>query len=133
MLKSAKRTLYMLSGTLKGVFFVLIIFTVIGIVLYAQKLVGDLREESRDIVEFYAETIQRIGTSDIDSEALGWAFTNITERIDFPIILTDSQGNPTGWRGLNIETGDRSPEAIAEIKKLKIGRASCRERVYCEV
>ena len=118
MLKSAKRTLYMLSGTLKGVFFVLIIFTVIGIVLYAQKLVGDLREESRDIVEFYAETIQRIGTSDIDSEALGWAFTNITERIDFPIILTDSQGNPTGWRGLNIETGDRSPEAIAEIKKL---------------
>ncbi len=118
MFKSLKSTLYMLSGTLKGVFFVLMIFSVIAIILYAQKLVGDLREESRDIVEFYAMTIQRIGTSDIDSKALGWAFTNITERIDFPIIMTDSEGNPTGWRGLDLDPSDRSPETIAEVKKL---------------
>lgn len=118
MIASLKRTLYMLSGTLKGVFFILLICSVISIILYVQELVRGLREESRDIVEFYARTIERIATSDIDSKALGWAFTNINEKINFPVIMTDSEGQPTGWRGLDIDTEDKSPEAVAEVKKI---------------
>lgn len=134
MFKSFKRTLYMLSGTLKGVFFILIILSVIAILLYAQKLVNDLREESRDIVESYAMMVRRIGTSDdMDSNTLSWVFSNITGRIDFPIIMTDSTKNPTGWRGLDYETDDRSPETIAEIKKLMHQMGRQREPVVVKI
>ncbi|MBN1464326.1 HAMP domain-containing histidine kinase [candidate division KSB1 bacterium] len=113
-----KRTLYMLSGTLRGIFFILLTLCVVGIVLYAQDIVRELREESRDIVEFYAKTVERIATSDIDAKALGWAFTNINEKIDFPIIMTDPNGVPTGWRGLDIDPEDRSPHAMNEVNKI---------------
>ena len=121
MFKSLKSTLYRLSGTLRGAFFVLTIFSIIGIVLYVQTLVRDLREESRNIVEFYAMTIERLATSDIDSKALGWVSDNILGKIDFPIIMTDPTGEPTGWRGLGFELEDgRSPETIAKVKKIII-------------
>ncbi|NIA30120.1 MAG: hypothetical protein GWP06_09440, partial [Actinobacteria bacterium] len=55
-----RRTLYMMSGRLRGVFFVLIVVCILAMLIYTQHLVAELRKESRDIVEFYAQTIQRI-------------------------------------------------------------------------
>jgi hypothetical protein len=131
-MKSVKGMVYMLSGTLKGVFFVLIILSVIAILLYAQKLVNDLREESRNIVESYAGMIQRMGTTDMDPNTLSWAFTNITAQINFPIILTDSTKYPTGWRGLDYETTDRSEETVAALKKLMYQMGRQRDPVVVE-
>jgi hypothetical protein len=118
MIKWMKRTLYLMSGTLRGAFFVLIISCVFGIVFYTQQLVHDLRSESRDIVEFYALTIQRIATADVDAKALGWAFENITKRINFPLVLTQANGEPASWIGLDIPDEDRSPEKMREIKRI---------------
>ncbi len=132
-MKSLKGTVYMMSGTLKGVFFILIVLSVIAILLYAQKLVNDLREESRNIVESYAMMVHRIGTTDIDAKTLGWAFTNITDRIDFPIIMTDSTKNPTGWRGLDYDPGDHSPQTLAALKKLMHQMGRQREPVVVKV
>ena len=108
----------MLSGTLRGIFFIIIIACVIGIVLYTQQMVKELRAEARDIVEFYALTIQRIATADVDPEALGWVFENIVRRINFPLILAQPDGEPSSWIGLNIASDSRSPEAKKEIKKI---------------
>ncbi|MBN1560113.1 HAMP domain-containing histidine kinase [candidate division KSB1 bacterium] len=113
-----KRTIYLLSGRLRGAFFVLLTLSVVGILLYGQNIVRELRDESRDIVEFYVKTVEGIATADIDAKALGWAFTNINEKIDFPIIMTDPNGIPTGWRGLDIDSEDKSPQAIEEVKKI---------------
>ena len=118
MINSMKRTLYMLSGTLRGVFFIIIIACVIGIVLYTQQLVRELRAEARDIVEFYALTIQRIATADVDPKALGWVFENIVRRINFPLILTQPDGEPASWIGLDIPSDSRTPETQKEIKKI---------------
>ncbi|RPI02808.1 MAG: sensor histidine kinase [Calditrichaeota bacterium] len=118
MIKWMKRTLYLMSGTLRGAFFLLIILFVIGIVYYTQQLVRQLRSESRDIVEFYALTIQRIATADVDAKALGWAFENITQRINFPLILTQADGEPASWIGLDLPEESRSPEVIREVKRI---------------
>lgn len=118
MIKWMKRTLYLMSGTLRGAFFVLIMSCVFGIVFYTQQLVHDLRAESRDIVEFYAMTIQRIATADVDAKALGWAFENITKRINFPLVLTQANGEPASWIGLDIPDDARSPENMREIKRI---------------
>jgi len=116
--KSLKRTVYMLSGTLRGVFFIIIILGVIGIVMYTQQLVQQLRAEARDIVEFYALTIQRLANDDVDPKALGWAFENITRQINFPFIQTRADGEPTSWRGLHIAEEDHSPEALREVRRI---------------
>ncbi|MDZ7315779.1 MAG: HAMP domain-containing histidine kinase [candidate division KSB1 bacterium] len=118
MIGRLKQIIYLQSGTLRSAFFLAIVSCLLAIVLYTQKLVKDLRAESRQIVEFYAQTIQRIATADVDAKALGWAFENITRRITFPFVLTQADGEPASWINLNVPENDRSPEAIREVKKI---------------
>ncbi|MDZ7346370.1 MAG: hypothetical protein ONA69_06185, partial [candidate division KSB1 bacterium] len=102
MIGRLKQIIYLQSGTLRSAFFLAIVSCLLAIVLYTQKLVKDLRAESRQIVEFYAQTIQRIATADVDAKALGWAFENITRRITFPFVLTQADGEPASWINLNV-------------------------------
>ena len=115
---SVRRTLYMQSGTLRGIFFMLIILCILVIVLYTQTLVSDLRDEARGIVEFYAKTLQRIASEQIDSETLGWLFENITQKTNFPLILTDASGMPTSWIDINVPENDRSPETLEQVRNI---------------
>ena len=118
MIKTVKRSLYMESGTLRGVFFVIIIMSIIGIVLYTQTLVSDLRKETRNIVEFYAQTFQRIASADVDGRALNWVFENINKRTNFPLVLTQPDGEPFSWKGLTIPDSIRTPDAIRDVKRV---------------
>ena len=114
---SIRRTLYLMSGTLRGAFFIVIVVCLLGIIIYTQQLVADLRKDTRDIVEFYATTIQRVASEQLPPEALGWFFENVTQRTNFPLILTDPDGNPSSWEGLGIPETDKSPEALEQIHK----------------
>lgn len=108
----------MMSGTLRGAFFIIIILGIFAIIIYTQQLVRELRQESRDIIEFFASTIQRTGSDQMNYEALGWVFVNITQRTNFPLVLTDVNGEPATWKGLNVPDDDKSPETIKKVKKL---------------
>ena len=118
MLHSLKQKVYMKSATLRGAFYVLIIVCIIGIVLYTQQLVSELRSESRDIVEFYANTIQRVASNPMNSEALGWVFENITQRTNFPLILTNSEKEPSSWKGLAIKDSNRSKDTLEKVERI---------------
>ncbi|MDZ7724796.1 MAG: hypothetical protein U5R06_18825 [candidate division KSB1 bacterium] len=118
MLHSLRQKVYMKSARLRGVFYVLIIACIIGIVLYTQQLVSELRSESRDIVEFYANTIQRVASNPMNSEALGWVFENITQRTNFPLILTTAEKEPSSWKGLAIEETDHSTETLDKVRRM---------------
>lgn len=124
MLKGLRRKLYLMSGTLRGLFFVLIILCITGIVLYTQQLVSELRKESRNIVEFYANTIQRVASDPMNSEALGWVFENITQRTNFPLILANKNGEPSSWKGLGIPEENRTLENLARVREImkKMGK-----------
>lgn len=111
-----RRTLYMMSGTLRGVFFVILVICILAMLVYTQRLVDDLRQESRDIVEFYAQTIQRIASDNLSAETLSWLFENITQKTNFPLILTDADGNPSSWKGIGVPDTARSSAAIKEVQ-----------------
>ncbi|MBN1542352.1 HAMP domain-containing histidine kinase [candidate division KSB1 bacterium] len=115
---SVRKTLYLLSGTLKSLFFAAMVIIVIGFLLYTQNLVNDLRMESRDIVELHAQTIQKIASDVEADEGLGWFFENIIQKTNFPLILADTQGNPTSWIGLKVPENDYTPETLGQVRKL---------------
>ena len=123
---SVRKSLYMQSGTLRGVFFVIIILCILAMVLYTNKLVDDLREETREILEFYAQTYQHIAseTLSLDSETLSWFFINITQKTNFPLVLTDPQRNPNSWKDIGVPDNDRSPETLKQVRHIvdKLGK-----------
>jgi hypothetical protein len=57
---SLRQTIYLFSGTLRRIFFVVLLACVLGTIYYTQRLVNELRKESRQIVEFYSQTYQLI-------------------------------------------------------------------------
>ena len=62
---------------------------------YTQDLVGDLEESERQIVKLYANSLEYIADPSVNSnEDFTFVFQNIIKRINFPLILTDPEGNP---------------------------------------
>ncbi len=112
------RTIYMFSARLKGLFFVLILASVLGIILYTQNLVDDLRKDASNIVQFYAETLQRVASEELAPEALEWFFVNLIQRTNFPLILTDIDGNPVSWKDIKVPENDTSPEAYEKVRDI---------------
>lgn len=115
-MKQLPRTLYLMSGTLRGLFFLILVICVLAMIIYTQRLVSNLRQESRDLIEFYAFTTQRIASDDISGEALSWLFENITQKTNFPLILTDAQKRPTSWKGIGIPDTLRTPGVLREVE-----------------
>ena len=111
-----RRTLYLMSGTLQGLFFVILVICVLAMVLYTQNLVSNMRQESRALMEFYAFTTQRIASDDISGEALSWLFENITQQTNFPLILTNANREPTSWKGIGIPDTLRTPETMKKVE-----------------
>jgi hypothetical protein len=107
----------MQSSTLKGGFFVVIVFCIIAIVIYTVELVNELRQETRGIAEVYSQIYLFMATKPIDPETLG-LFFEITQKTIFPMILTDNQHNPSSWKGLNVPDNDSSPVALKKVHKM---------------
>lgn len=111
-----RRTLYLMSSTLRGLFFVILVICVLAMILYTNRLVSNLRQESRDLIEFYAYTTQRIASDDISGEALSWLFENITQKTNFPLILTDNNKSPISWKGIGISDTSKTSEALRQVQ-----------------
>ncbi|HPI72603.1 MAG TPA: HAMP domain-containing sensor histidine kinase [bacterium] len=115
---SLRQTIYMLSGTLRRLFFVVLLACVLGTIYYTQRLVNELRKESRQIVEFYSQTYQLIVQTE-NMEVLDWFLANnILQKMDFPLIMIDNHGNISSWRGIGVPEEDRSPQAMEKAKKI---------------
>ncbi len=113
-----KKTLYMFSGTLRSVFVLIVVLCIFAIHFYIQGLVKDLRKQSRDIATFYAMIVQRLGTDVDQPEVLNWLFENVVFRTNFPLVVTDSQGNPSSWQGLSVPDTVRNEAAIKKVEEI---------------
>ncbi len=115
---SLRRTIYLMSGTLRGVFLVIMLLYVVGTILYTQKLVGELRKESRAIIEFYAQTMEKVWQTE-NMEIWDWFLVNdILAKINFPMISIDKDGDIATWRSVGVPENDRSPEAKARVRSI---------------
>lgn len=115
---SLRKTIYLMSGTLRGAFLVIMLLYVVGTILYTQKLVGELRKESRAIIEFYAQTMEKIWQTE-NMEIWDWFLVNdILAKINFPMISIDKDGDIATWRAVGVPENDRSPQAKAKVRKI---------------
>lgn len=110
--------IYRTSGTFKLILFVFGFALIFVLLLYTQHLVQTLRTEARQILEFYARFYVR-AVSEADDDELNFIFEEIIKRTDFPIIQTDVDGNPTGWKGIDIPPNDFSEEALERVRAIK--------------
>ncbi len=98
-------------GTIKGLIFLLGIFTAIGILVYARVLVDDLRKEARSNLTVRVEQYRLLATYS-PQEVL-----DFTKTIDFPLIYTDSKGEPKFWKNLDPALDEPTEENLAVIRE----------------
>jgi two-component sensor histidine kinase len=84
---------------------------------YSQRIVHDLRFQSRTILEFYAQIHSRAAAEN-DSTNINFLFENIIQKTNFPVINTDENKHPLYWENISVDPNDNSPAAIAKVKKI---------------
>ncbi|MGK9369993.1 sensor histidine kinase [Melioribacter sp. Ez-97] len=83
------------STTVKIKFTLLFIGSLIalGTWYYTQYLVNKLQEREKEIIQLYANSLEYIARPDESGSDITFIFQNLIQRIDFPLILTDANGN----------------------------------------
>lgn len=80
-----------------------------GYVWYTRTLVDDIRQDTERLATLYARAL-RISSPE-DAQLL--LFEEVIQSFPYPVILTDSEGNPTAFKNLDLEidgaTGPWSP------------------------
>ncbi len=120
-LELIRRRLRSLSspGALKGFFFVAGAVLTLAFLFDAQSTVRDLEENQREIIRSYGVyLITSVASEEVqEGEELSLVLSRIQE-MDVPIIVTDLNGNPTSWKGVDIPQDSDDPEVIARIRGL---------------
>jgi two-component sensor histidine kinase len=112
-----KINLYRLKGSFKGLLFIFAIAIIVVLLIHTQRIVGALRAESRELMEFYAQLYASVATTESNS-SLNFIFDEIILRTNYPFILTDADGHPNAWKGIDVEPDDRSDAAIKKVKRM---------------
>ena len=101
-------------GGYKGLLFVVAVAIGLGMHLYTQRIVRQLRDDSRSLVQFYAQIYSKVTEEDFTDD-LSFIFENIIQKTTFPLIQTDANLNPVTWKGLSIDPHDHSEEALLKV------------------
>lgn len=106
-----------LFGGIKGLVFLLAVATGLTLYLFTQRIVNQLRNESRSLVQFYAQMYARVAETD-SPEDIGFIFDQIIQRTHFPLIQTDDRKVPTGWKGISVHPDDRSEAGLKKVQNM---------------
>ena len=112
-----RKILNRLSDHFTLILFSLAIIIILGLLLYSQSIVHDLRVQSRKIVEFYANIHSRSATES-DTTLTNFLFEQVIKQINFPIIYTDAKKNPSYWTNIPIDSDDKCPKSLARVRKI---------------
>lgn len=104
-------------GGLKGLLFLFALIIGLSLHLYTQEIIGQLRDEARSLVTFYAQMYARVAETESQGD-LGFIFSEIILRTDFPLIYTDPEKNPREWKGISIDTNDYSEESLKKLAEM---------------
>lgn len=95
------------SGTFKAYLFVAAVAFVLAYILYTQRVVGELRDDARDRVDMVAQLLRFAVSETVRDEEISFIFKEVIEkRLNFPIVLTDAQGMPIGWKHVRVSWDD---------------------------
>jgi signal transduction histidine kinase len=82
---------------------------VIGTLWYTQRVVEQLLQKEREVADLYAKSLEYIANSPSDQADYSFVFDEVLRSIDFPLILSDGEGNPiqpypSSVRNVSIDT-----------------------------
>lgn len=112
-----KVLLYRLFGGYKGFFFIFVVGIGLSLHLYTQRMINQLRDDARSLVQFYAQTVARVGETE-SSDDISFIFDQIIRRTNFPLIHTDPDKIPNSWKGINIDPNDTSEETLNKVQRM---------------
>ncbi len=112
-----KRTFIQLFGGYKSLLFLFILLIGFSLHYYTRQLVEQLREESHSLVELYANMYLYVAETESEDN-LSFLFDQIIRKSNFPLIITDDNHHPIGWKGLSVDPSDRSIEAIKRVSHI---------------
>ena len=104
-------------GGFKGLLLILAVGIGLSLHFYTQHIIHQLRDQARSLVEFYAQMYAKVAETESDDD-LSFLFDQIIRRTNFPIIQTDLQNNPVGWKGIDVDPDDRSEDAIHKVRRM---------------
>ena len=104
-------------GGFRGLLLIFIVGAGLFLHLYTQKIINQLREEARSLVLFYAQMYAKVADAE-SSEDITFLFDQIIRKTNFPLIQTDSENRPVGWKGLPYEPSDMSERTLHRIEQI---------------
>ncbi len=100
-------------------------FLIFGIVLiaavfsyYTQTLISQLKENSRMVLTTYAKLWQLAASAPATGAEIDVIFEEVIQKSDFPIVVTDANGEPQAWREVKVTWDDTTYESRQKLKKI---------------
>ena len=109
---------YRLSWVFKGLLFLGGMGIIFLFLLYTQSLMTKLRENATNVSNAYAKLLAVATYATTVGPELNVILEEVIRKTDFPIILTDVEGNPRVWKEVPISWDDESPGARTRLLKL---------------
>jgi signal transduction histidine kinase len=109
-----RRLAYQHVGTFKGILFLVAITLIVSVLAYTQVLVGRLKDSTRSTLQQKIRMYSVLVNSEYP-ELIALALEQI-QAVDFPIIVTDSAGNPKQWKNIAIAPGDSSQASMDQLR-----------------
>lgn len=84
-------------------------FLLVGLVFfyYTRDVVNRLKEDSQRVVSTYARLWQLVASGSQGGEEVSILFEEVIQKSNFPIVITDPEGNPMAWREIReVPEGD---------------------------
>ncbi|MGB2769719.1 MAG: HAMP domain-containing sensor histidine kinase [Candidatus Zixiibacteriota bacterium] len=100
-------------------------FLVFGIVLiagvfffYTQTLISQIKENSRQVMNTYARLWQMAASAPTSGAEIDVIFEEIIQKSDFPIVVTDADGELLAWRGVGVDWDDTTYISREKLRKM---------------
>ncbi|MCJ7577431.1 MAG: HAMP domain-containing histidine kinase [candidate division Zixibacteria bacterium] len=111
-------------------------FLVFGIIViafifiyYTQNVIGKIKQDSKRVLTAYARLWQMAASESPGGPEIDVIFEEIIQKSDFPIVVTDANGEPQAWREVKVAWDDTTYASKQKLKKIVEGMDKHKEPI----
>jgi signal transduction histidine kinase len=111
-------------------------FLVFGIIViafifiyYTQNVIGKIKQDSKRVLTAYARLWQMAASESPGGPEIDVIFEEIIQKSDFPIVVTDANGEPQAWREVEVAWDDTTYASRQKLKKIVEGMDKHKEPI----
>jgi len=100
-------------------------FLVFGIIIiafifiyYTQNVIEKIKQDSKRVLTAYSRLWQMAASESAGGPEIEVIFEEIIQKSDFPIVVTDANGEPQAWREVEVAWNDTTYESRQRLKKI---------------